>query len=150
MDGGLMERPENCPDKLYDIMSACWDPKPGKRPTFMELCEKLLPDATEHFLETSFYNSKEGAEVRAIRAAAAEGTGTGDGDDADASTPLNPLPPDLRIVGAYATSSQSENSDSGQSVHVDPNPRFYSISEDRTANGYTIMQARNGKAQSQC
>lgn len=74
----------------------------------------------------------------------------GDGDDADASTPLNALPPDVRIAGAYAMSA-SERSDSIQSIHVDPNPKFYSISEDRTANGFAGGdRARNGKAQSQC
>ncbi|KAH1023594.1 hypothetical protein HUJ04_012768 [Dendroctonus ponderosae] len=155
MEGGIMERPENCPDKLYEIMRLCWDLKPGRRPTFMHLCEMLLPDSSGHFASVSFYHSAEGAETRAIRAAAAATAeiaigDVGDGDDADASTPLNALPPDVHIAGAYAMSA-SERSDSIQSIHVDPNPKFYSISEDRTANGFAGGdRARNGKAQSHC
>lgn len=71
MEGGIMERPENCPDKLYEIMRLCWDLKPGRRPSFMHLCEMLLPDSSGHFASVSFYHSAEGAETRAIRVAAA-------------------------------------------------------------------------------
>ncbi|KAF7271558.1 hypothetical protein GWI33_015587 [Rhynchophorus ferrugineus] len=148
IDGGVMERPENCPDKLYELMRHCWDPKPGRRPTFMKLCQLLLPDANERFLTVSFYNSPAGNEARTARASSSASTDNGyvdgDVDDADASTPLNALPPDVRIVSGYGM-SVSGRSDSIQSVHLDPNPRFYSISEDRTANGYVGNRVKNGK-----
>lgn len=154
IDGGVMERPENCPDKLYELMRHCWDSKPGRRPTFMKLCQLLLADANETFAKVSFYHSSAGIEARAARAAALANTENGDiegdGDEPDASTPLNALPPDVRIVSGYAMST-SEKSDSIQSVHIDPNPRFYSMSEDQTANGYVRSgRARNGTTQSQC
>ncbi|XP_050314693.1 insulin-like receptor isoform X2 [Anthonomus grandis grandis] len=160
MEGGLMERPENCPDKLYEVMRLCWDLKPNRRPTFMMLVELLLPellnDSYEHFCTVSFYHSEEGAETRAIRAAAAaQLSAMGDAaeaDDVDASTPLNALPSGMRIPNTYAMSA-SDGSEGVQSVRLYPNPRFFSISEDRpTVNGYvnnTRTLMKNGKAQSQ-
>lgn len=80
MEGGMMERPENCPDKLYEVMRLCWDLKPARRPTFMKLCEMLLPEANENFVNVSFFHSLEGAEIRASRAAASNATGIVVGD----------------------------------------------------------------------
>ncbi|TSO25136.1 Tyrosine-protein kinase Src42A [Bagarius yarrelli] len=39
--GYRMAQPANCPETLYDIMLLCWQSNPNKRPTFMELQEKL-------------------------------------------------------------------------------------------------------------
>ncbi|XP_055527832.1 insulin-like receptor isoform X2 [Wyeomyia smithii] len=57
IDGGVMERPENCPDKLYDLMRRCWQHRPTARPTFLDIINMLLPDANDRFLAVSFYNS---------------------------------------------------------------------------------------------
>ncbi|CAG9764513.1 unnamed protein product [Ceutorhynchus assimilis] len=144
MDGGFMERPENCPDKLYYIMRLCWNLKPSSRPSFMRLCEILLQDANEKFAKVSFYHSKEGTELRAIKAAAQADEVTRDAvelDDPDPTTPLNMLPPDVRKTYSMSNSQKSD------SIHLEPNPRFYSVSEDRTANGFI---GRNGNAQTQC
>lgn len=67
IDGGVMERPENCPDKLYTLMRYCWQPKPTSRPTFLKLCQLLLDDASPNFAQVSFYNSPAGVEARAAR-----------------------------------------------------------------------------------
>lgn len=64
IDGGVMERPENCPDKLYMLMRYCWQYKSSVRPTFIKLCQLLLEDASDHFLQVSFYNSPAGIEAR--------------------------------------------------------------------------------------
>lgn len=32
--GYRMPRHENCPEKMYDYMSRCWDVSPDNRPTF--------------------------------------------------------------------------------------------------------------------
>ncbi|KAL1493064.1 hypothetical protein ABEB36_011201 [Hypothenemus hampei] len=156
MDGGTMQRPEDCPDKLYEVMSMCWNHTPGLRPTFLKLCEMLLTEAHPGFSKVSFYHSPEGVELRAAKAAtaatvpamAAAGEDGGEGDDVDASTPLNVLPRDAQMTGEYGAST-SERSDSIRSVHVDPNPRFYSISTNQpTANGFIAGGgARNGRAQ---
>nr|CDI30232.1 Insulin Receptor [Blattella germanica] len=64
IDGGVMERPENCPDRLYQLMRLCWQHKPKARPPFMELVSLLLPDVSPNFVQVSFYHSNEGREQR--------------------------------------------------------------------------------------
>lgn len=68
IDGGVMERPENCPDKLYELMRICWQHRSSARPTFIEIISMLLPDANEQFAMVSFYHSPD-----AIEAAVAPG-----------------------------------------------------------------------------
>lgn len=55
-----MERPENCPDKLYDLMRRCWTHRPSARPTFMDIVNELLIDASSRFREISFFMSTDG------------------------------------------------------------------------------------------
>ena len=38
-EGRKMQRPENCPDVLYDMMSECWEAQPNARPTFLDICK---------------------------------------------------------------------------------------------------------------
>ncbi|XP_074000153.1 insulin-like receptor isoform X2 [Rhodnius prolixus] len=64
IDGGIMSRPERCPDKLYTVMRLCWDCKPTSRPTFLELIEFLESDVDPTFSAISFYHSPEGREAR--------------------------------------------------------------------------------------
>lgn len=66
IDGGIMERPENCPDKLYHLMSLCWQHKPSARPSFLDLATMLLEDANPNFKHVSFYHSTAGIEVRTM------------------------------------------------------------------------------------
>ncbi|XP_029733314.1 proto-oncogene tyrosine-protein kinase ROS isoform X3 [Aedes albopictus] len=40
-DGGRLGRPQDCPDKLYDLMLKCWSYSPDDRPTFRYLLEVL-------------------------------------------------------------------------------------------------------------
>ncbi|RWS08270.1 insulin receptor-like protein [Dinothrombium tinctorium] len=59
MNGGCMTRPENCPERLYDLMCMCWEARPKARPTFTEIIETLLPDITDpKFKEKSFYHTQ--------------------------------------------------------------------------------------------
>lgn len=58
-----MERPENCPDKLYELMRRCWQHRPSGRPTFMEIIEMLLDDVNQNFRNISFYFTKEGQDA---------------------------------------------------------------------------------------
>uniref|UniRef100_A0A336MAS5 Tyrosine-protein kinase receptor n=1 Tax=Culicoides sonorensis TaxID=179676 RepID=A0A336MAS5_CULSO len=60
IDGGVMERPENCPDKLYDLMRRCWTHRPSARPTFLEIVQELHGDAQPSFRDLSFYDSPDG------------------------------------------------------------------------------------------
>ncbi|XP_055689522.1 insulin-like receptor isoform X2 [Lutzomyia longipalpis] len=64
IDGGVMERPENCPDQLYNLMRDCWQHKPNLRPSFIDIVTSLLDEVSTSFSRVSFYHSDEGAEVR--------------------------------------------------------------------------------------
>lgn len=62
-EGKKMQRPENCPDILYDLMCECWEDYPNNRPTFLDICKRMLPNASEHFRMNSFYLSNEGQDA---------------------------------------------------------------------------------------
>eukprot|EP00058_Branchiostoma_floridae_P000276 XP_002585764.1 hypothetical protein BRAFLDRAFT_128184 [Branchiostoma floridae] len=57
IDGGMLEKPEGCPNKLYDLMKLCWQYRQSMRPTFLEIVEILSPELQAHFAEVSFYHS---------------------------------------------------------------------------------------------
>lgn len=67
IDGGVMERPENCPDKLYDLMRRCWQHRPTARPTFLDIIQMLLPDAHERFPALSFFHSPEAHDIAPLQ-----------------------------------------------------------------------------------
>lgn len=60
MEGGVMQRPESCPDNIYNLMSRCWSHRPTARPTFFDIIEYLLDYADTNFREVSFYHQPEG------------------------------------------------------------------------------------------
>ncbi|CAB3378566.1 Hypothetical predicted protein [Cloeon dipterum] len=65
IDGGVMEPPENCPQRLYDLMKLCWQTKPQRRPSFLELVTRLIPDVdSTSFAEVSFYHQPDNRELR--------------------------------------------------------------------------------------
>ncbi|XP_050297012.1 tyrosine-protein kinase receptor isoform X2 [Anthonomus grandis grandis] len=41
MQGGRLEKPENCPGPIYGIMASCWHPQPEDRPSFATILERL-------------------------------------------------------------------------------------------------------------
>nr|WML96173.1 insulin receptor [Colaphellus bowringi] len=141
IDGGVMERPENCPDKLYTLMRYCWQHKPSARPTFMKLCQLLLEDASSTFSKVSFYHSPAGVEARALRP-------TPSPNQDEQTTPLRKVTEKLR---GY-TPSHSQESDE---LDIDTHHQFPSISESgvgviTTANGYVSGCPTNGAATTQC
>ncbi|KAI9561262.1 putative insulin receptor [Daphnia sinensis] len=50
IDGGVMERPEGCPDRPYIFPESCWQFLAKKRPTFIDLIENLLPDDSRQLM----------------------------------------------------------------------------------------------------
>lgn len=65
IEGGVMERPENCPELLYELMKRTWRHKATRRPTFMDIASMLLKHIdSDSFQEVSFYHSPEGVEAR--------------------------------------------------------------------------------------
>jgi len=62
-EGNKMKRPDDCPDILCELMSECWHIVPDERPTFLQICQRLVGEANERFTQTSFFHSPEGREA---------------------------------------------------------------------------------------
>ncbi|XP_050401115.2 putative molluscan insulin-related peptide(s) receptor [Patella vulgata] len=58
-DGKFMEKPEGCPDKLYELMLQCWCYRDRQRPTFKQIIEMLVPDLNPNFELVSYFFSDE-------------------------------------------------------------------------------------------
>lgn len=58
-----MERPENCPDRLYEIMRRCWQHRPSARPSFLEIIDSLRDAVNDNFRNVSYFYSKEGQDL---------------------------------------------------------------------------------------
>jgi hypothetical protein len=39
LDGYRLEKPDECPDEIYEMMKRCWSEDPEIRPTFKEILE---------------------------------------------------------------------------------------------------------------
>uniref|UniRef100_A0A663DRE4 receptor protein-tyrosine kinase n=1 Tax=Aquila chrysaetos chrysaetos TaxID=223781 RepID=A0A663DRE4_AQUCH len=59
MDSGVLERPENCPDKLHELMCLCWQQNPRQRPSFVQLLESIKDHMAPAFRTLSFFYSPE-------------------------------------------------------------------------------------------
>ncbi|KAM9322713.1 insulin receptor a isoform 1-T1 [Pholidichthys leucotaenia] len=59
MDGEILDRPDNCADRLHNLMQMCWQYNPKMRPTFLEIIEMLREDLHPTFQEVSFFYSEE-------------------------------------------------------------------------------------------
>ncbi|XP_029542574.1 insulin receptor-like [Oncorhynchus nerka] len=59
MDGGYLDKPENCVERIHNLMSMCWQYNPKMRPTFQEIIEMLKEDVHPSFQEVSFFYSEE-------------------------------------------------------------------------------------------
>ncbi|KAM8850009.1 insulin receptor a [Spinachia spinachia] len=59
MDGGYLDRPDNCADRIHNLMQMCWQYNPKMRPAFQEIIEMLREDLHPCFREVSFFYSEE-------------------------------------------------------------------------------------------
>ncbi|EDW13659.2 insulin-like receptor [Drosophila mojavensis] len=64
IDGGIMERPDNCPEVLHKLMHRCWHHRPSARPSFLDIIDYLLHLSDPRFKEVSFYHSEAGVQYR--------------------------------------------------------------------------------------
>ncbi|KAH8417209.1 hypothetical protein KR222_006357, partial [Zaprionus bogoriensis] len=64
IDGGIMERPENCPEVLHRLMHRCWHHRPTARPSFLDIIAYLEHLAEPRFKEVAFYYSDAGVQYR--------------------------------------------------------------------------------------
>lgn len=56
IDGGILEQPDDCPDRLYNMMCNCWKADPRARPSFLEIVHFLENDVCDSFEEVSYYH----------------------------------------------------------------------------------------------
>lgn len=46
-NGGTMEKPNECPESIHNLMRNCWRQLPEDRPTFIDICQHLLPHSNQ-------------------------------------------------------------------------------------------------------
>jgi len=138
-EGNVMEKPENCPPKLHKLMHDCWSRSPYSRPTFLEIVERLLPDASDRFISTSFYNSSAGAEAMANEQAQA--LAKREAEELAANNPSTPL-----TAGLNTTSPDNGHLPLGGESHplvpineppYEPRTHFLGRGRTRTPSGGT-------------
>ncbi|KAG9340757.1 hypothetical protein JZ751_020349 [Albula glossodonta] len=59
MEGGLLDKPDNCPDMLFELMRMCWQYNPKMRPSFLEIIGSIKEELDPPFREVSFFYSEE-------------------------------------------------------------------------------------------
>ncbi|XP_059362480.1 insulin-like growth factor 1 receptor isoform X2 [Carassius carassius] len=59
MEGGLLDKPDNCPDLLFELMRMCWQYNPKMRPSFLEIINSIKEELESPFREVSFFYSEE-------------------------------------------------------------------------------------------
>nr|XP_046264139.1 insulin-like growth factor 1 receptor isoform X2 [Scatophagus argus] len=57
MEGGLLEKPQSCPDMLFELMRMCWQYNPKMRPSFVEIISSIKDELEPSFREVSFFYS---------------------------------------------------------------------------------------------
>ncbi|XP_037401197.1 insulin receptor b [Pygocentrus nattereri] len=59
MDGGYLDQPDGCAERMHNLMQMCWQYNPMMRPTFTEIIGMLKDDLHPSFQEVSFFYSEE-------------------------------------------------------------------------------------------
>uniref|UniRef100_A0AAY4DN22 Tyrosine-protein kinase receptor n=1 Tax=Denticeps clupeoides TaxID=299321 RepID=A0AAY4DN22_9TELE len=59
MDGGYLDRPDNCAERMHNLMQMCWQYNPKMRPTFLEIIEMIKDDLHPSYQEVSFFYSED-------------------------------------------------------------------------------------------
>ncbi|XP_017847643.2 insulin-like receptor [Drosophila busckii] len=88
IEGGIMQRPENCPELLHRLMHRCWHHRPTARPTFLEIIAYLEQLSDPLFKEVAFYYTELGAQKRDKERLERNPLELFEGDMEDATTPL--------------------------------------------------------------
>ena len=39
--GGRLDKPDSCPDEMYELLRSCWRDNPDERPSFHDIHEQL-------------------------------------------------------------------------------------------------------------
>ncbi|XP_031558117.1 putative insulin-like peptide receptor [Actinia tenebrosa] len=57
VDGGVMDKPMDAPNELYDLMTLCWQHSPKARPTFLTIIHMIEDSLSNEFKTKSFYSN---------------------------------------------------------------------------------------------
>ncbi|XP_066503622.1 insulin-like growth factor 1b receptor [Hoplias malabaricus] len=92
MEGGLLDKPDKCPDMLFELMRMCWQYNPKMRPSFLEIISSIKEDLEPAFKEVSFFYSEENKPPD-TEELDMEKVGTMENVPLEPSTSLQPLTP---------------------------------------------------------
>ncbi|XP_056317041.1 insulin-like growth factor 1b receptor [Danio aesculapii] len=126
MEGGLLDKPDNCPDMLFELMRMCWQYNPKMRPSFLEIISSIKEDLEAGFKETSFFYSEENKPPD-TEELDMENVGTMENVPLEPSSSLQPLapsisPPQQCTAAAQSCSSPSSPPSSPSSTDKHPLP----------------------------
>ncbi|XP_039293585.1 insulin receptor [Nilaparvata lugens] len=62
--GNSLQAPLFCPEVIKPIMLSCWNFRPTKRPSFLQIVNTLEPHTNDYFKTVSFFHSTEAIELR--------------------------------------------------------------------------------------
>uniref|UniRef100_A0A671SGP0 Tyrosine-protein kinase receptor n=1 Tax=Sinocyclocheilus anshuiensis TaxID=1608454 RepID=A0A671SGP0_9TELE len=114
MEGGLLDKPDNCPDMLFELMRMCWQYNPKMRPSFLEIISSIEDDLEVGFKETSFFYSEENKPPD-TEELDMENVGTMENVPLEPSSSLQPLAPSLASTQQCAPASQGSSTPAGPS-----------------------------------
>ncbi|CAO1301357.1 unnamed protein product [Diamesa serratosioi] len=102
-NGERLALPQNCPPRLYSLMSQCWSYEPHKRPDFKNVKEILKEILLEEKLSDSETMKRENRRIAAMS------WGTGDGDDPPPKPSRTPMTANNSSNGAPQTYIIAQN-----------------------------------------
>ncbi|KAM4744731.1 insulin-like growth factor 1 receptor isoform 2-T2 [Anableps anableps] len=144
MEGGLLEKPQNCPDMLFELMRMCWQYNPKMRPSFVEIISSIKDELDPSFKEVSFYYSADNKPAEAPQLHLEKLDHTTDvALDPSSSTQQNPPSPSSEGPPAPPQTPSSPSSPCTSSAVMDKQP-----SSQQAANGLsgTGLPANSGHA----
>ncbi|XP_060614199.2 insulin receptor-related protein [Anolis sagrei] len=108
MDNGVLEKPENCPEKLHELMTWCWRQNPRLRPSFIQILESIKEDMSSSFRTHSFFYSLENKRCSSWEGLDAETDQLLVADASVPETPTSPVPngSPLLSLGPYMEQGQ--------------------------------------------
>ncbi|KAG9266987.1 insulin-like growth factor 1 receptor [Astyanax mexicanus] len=143
MEGGLLDKPDNCPDMLFELMRMCWQYNPKMRPSFLEIISSIKEDLEPPFREVSFFYSEENKPPD-TEELDMEKVGTMENVPLEPSTSLQPLTP------ASASPQQQGAQAQGSAVPgpSSPPPSSPGLSglDKRSGSGSGSVSSANGPA----
>ncbi|XP_077477069.1 insulin-like growth factor 1 receptor [Stigmatopora argus] len=90
MEGGLLEKPQNCPDMLFELMRMCWQYNPKMRPSFVDIIGSVKDELEPSFCEVSFFYSADNKPPEPPPPAQPHPDAANEADDVPLKTPTSP------------------------------------------------------------